>query len=129
MLGGLTDGSSWDFRKAPGAPPVRVLYDQGVFMTTGQDKGLALLDLLRRTKLHYDRVVLVDDGRKNIDNMRAALQDAGIAYLGLHYTRIDKRVGADEADAGRAGWQAWRQLLASTYPQRLQAFESNLCSY
>ncbi len=129
MLGGLTDGSSWDFRKAPGAPPVRVLYDQGVFMTTGQDKGLALLDLLRRTKLHYDRVVLVDDGRKNIDNMRAALQDAGIAYLGLHYTRIDKRVGADEADAGRAGWQAWRQLLASTYPQRLQAFESNQCSY
>ena len=59
----------------------------------------------------------------------AALREAGIAYLGLHYTRIDKRVGADEADAGRAGWQAWRQLLASTYPQRLQAFESNQCSY
>ena len=38
-------------------------------------------------------------------------------------------VGADEADAGRAGWQAWRQLLASTYPQRLQAFESHQCSY
>ena len=129
MLGRLGDGSSWEFRKATDAAPVRVAYDQGVFMTTGQDKGLVLLDLLRRTKLHYDRVVLVDDGRKNIDNMRAALQDAGISYLGLHYTRIDKRIGQAEAEAGRAGWQAWRQLLASTYPQRLQAFESNQCSY
>lgn len=129
MLGGQADGRSWDFRKTPGAKPVRVLYDQGLFMTTGQDKGLVLLDLLRRSSLRYDRVVLVDDGRKNIDNMRAALHDAGIDYLGLHYTRVDKSIGADDAAAGRAGWQAWRQLLSTTYPQRLQAFEQGKCDY
>ena len=129
MLGGQADGRSWDFRKAPAAKPVRVLYDQGLFMTTGQDKGLVLLDLLRRSSLRYDRVVLVDDGRKNIDNMRAALRDAGIDYLGLHYTRIDKSIGREDVAAGRAGWQAWRQLLAATYPQRLQAFDRGQCSY
>lgn len=129
MLGGQADGRSWEFRKAPDAKPVRVLYDQGLFMTTGQDKGLVLLDLLRRSALRYDRVVLVDDGQKNIDNMRAALRDAGIDYLGLHYTRIDKSIGSEDVAAGRAGWQAWRQLLAGTYPQRLQAFDEGRCAY
>ena len=106
-----------------------MLYDQGLFMTTGQDKGLVLLDLLHRWSLRYDRVVLVDDGQKNIDNMRAALREAGIDYLGLHYTRIDKSIGSEDVVAGRAGWQAWRQLLAATYPQRLQALDEGRCAY
>ena len=128
-LAGQADGSSWDFRKAPDAAPVRITYDQGVFMTTGQDKGLVLLDLLRRLDLRYDRVVLVDDGEKNISNMQNALRDAGIDYLGLHYTRVDKSVDAADAANGRAGWQAWRQLLAKAYPQRLQAMEGGSCDY
>lgn len=128
-LAGQADGSSWDFRKAPDAAPVRVTYDQGVYMTTGQDKGLALLALLRRLHLHYDRVVLVDDGSRNIDNMRNALRDAGVDYLGLHYQRVDKSVDEAEAEAGRAGWQAWRRLLAEVYPQRLQSLQQGKCSY
>ena len=47
-------------------------------------------------------------------------------YVGLHYLRVDKTV--DEADA-KAGWQAWRQLLATTYPQRLEAFDNKKCAY
>ena len=128
-LGESADGRSWDFRKTPDARPARVVYDQGLFMTTGQDKGLVLLDLLRRLGLHYERVVLVDDGERNIANMQAAMRDAGIDYLGLHYTRVDKAVDADAASAGRAGWQAWRQFLAGSYPQRLQALERGTCSY
>ena len=128
-LGGNGDGGVWEFRKAPGAQPVRVAYDQGVFMTSGQDKGLVLLDLLRRLGLRYERVLLVDDGEKNIANMQAALGKAGIDYLGLHYTRVDKQVSAADADAGRRGWQAWRGLLGSLYPRRLQQFEAGSCSY
>lgn len=128
-LGRSADGRSWDFRKAADARPVRVVYDQGLFMTTGQDKGMVLLDLLRRLDVRYERVILVDDGERNITNMRNALRDAGIDYLGLHYTRVDKSVDADEARAGRQGWQAWRRLLAETYPQRLQAIERGECSY
>ena len=128
-LGASPEGRSWDFRKTPDARPVRVVYDQGLFMTTGQDKGRVLLDLLQRLHLRYDRVVLVDDGEKNIANMQAALRNAGIDYLGLHYTRIDKTVDAEEARAGRDGWQAWRRLLAGTYPQRLQTLERGACSY
>ena len=128
-LGASGDGRSWEFRKTPDAGPVRVAYDQGVFMTTGQDKGLVLLDLLRRLDVRYERVILVDDGEKNIANMRNALRDAGIDYVGLHYTRVDKDVDAADVAAGRAGWLAWRELLAATYPQRLQALEAGRCSY
>ena len=128
-LGNAGDGSSWDFRKAPGARLSRVAYDQGVFMTAGQDKGLVLRDLLRRLDLHYDRVVLVDDGEANISNMRAALREAGIDYLGLHYTRVDKTLRAADATAARSGWQAWQRLLSTTYPQRLQALKQGKCSY
>ena len=128
-LAGQTDGSSWDFRKAPDAAPVRITYDQGVFMTTGQDKGLALLALLQRLHTRYDRVVLVDDGKKNIDNMQNALRKAGVDYLGLHYLRVDKSIAAADAQAGRAGWQAWQRLLGEVYPQRLQALQQGQCDY
>ncbi len=127
MLGGQPDGRSWDYYKAPDARPLRVVYDQGLFMTTGQDKGKTLLDLLRRLRLHYDRVLLVDDGQGNIDAMRNALQAAGIDYLGLHFTRIDKSIRPENAQAGRDGWQHWRTLLAQNYPQRLQDMEQGKC--
>ena len=128
-LAGQADGSSWDFRKAPDAAPVRITYDQGVFMTTGQDMGLALLALLQRLHTRYDRVVLVDDGKKNIDNMQNALRKAGVDYLGLHYLRVDKSIAAADAQAGRAGWQAWQRLLGEVYPQRLQALQQGQCDY
>ena len=128
-LAGQADGSSWDFRKAPDAAPVRITYDQGVYMTTGQDKGLALLALLQRLHTRYDRVVLVDDGKKNIDNMQNALRKAGVDYLGLHYLRVDKSIAAADAQAGRAGWQAWQRLLGEVYPQRLQALQQGQCDY
>lgn len=128
-IAGQTEGRSWEFRKTPEAAPVRLVYDQGVFMTTGQDKGLVLLDLLHRLNQHYDRVVLVDDGKKNIDNMQAALRGAGIDYLGLHYQRVDKSISDADAEAGRRGWQAWQRLLGEVYPQRLQAFQHGQCDY
>ena len=129
MLGTQVEGRSWDVRKDVTAKPVHVEYDQGLFMTSGQNKGVMLVALLNRLNLHYQRVLLVDDGQANIDAMRAALRTAGIGYLGLRYTRIDKTISDADANAGRAGWQAWRQLLATTYPQRLQAFEQGQCGY
>ncbi|HWS77909.1 MAG TPA: DUF2608 domain-containing protein [Thermomonas sp.] len=128
-LDGSMVGSSWDFRTSPEAKPVRVAYDQGIFMTSGQDKGKVLLALLDRLDRRYQRVVLVDDGRKNIDNMQVALRDAGIDYLGLHYLRVDKAISPVDAEAGRTGWQAWQALLASLYPQRLARMKAGQCDY
>ncbi|MGV8922971.1 MAG: DUF2608 domain-containing protein [Thermomonas sp.] len=128
-LAGQAEGRSWRWRKAPDARESDVSYAQGIFMTSGQDKGLVLLDLLGRLQLHYDRVILVDDGDANIRNMQAALRDAGIDYHGLHYTRVKGPVSDTEAKAGLQGWETWRTLLATTYPERLKAFNSGHCAY
>lgn len=111
------------------ASNVLVNYREGVFMVSGQNKGLLLLDLLRRLDLSYERVILVDDGKRNIEAMRDALASAGIAYIGVHYTRVDKTVDAQKVQAGIAGWQSWRRLLKETYPERLQRFDRGTCAY
>ncbi len=128
-LAGQAEGRSWRWRKAPDARESDVSYARGIFMTSGQDKGLVLLDLLDRLKLHYDRVILVDDGDANIKNMQAALRDAGIDYHGLHYTRVKRPVSGAEATAGLQGWRAWQTLLSTTYPKRLDAFNAAHCAY
>ena len=129
MLDGRDEGRTWRWRKSPETAPVAVSYDQGVFMTSGQDKGLVLLALLQRLGKSYERVVLVDDGGKNIKAMQAALRDAGIDYLGLHYRRIDKTVDAAKAEQGRQGWQAWQALLGGLYGERLAAMQQGKCAY
>lgn len=112
-----------------GAGGVFVDYRSGVFMISGQDKGLLLLDLLNRLHLAYDRIVLIDDGEANIEAMRRALKDAHIAYDGIHYTRVNKNVDSHQMQEGIDGWLSWRALLARTYPDRLRRFETNVCDY
>lgn len=128
-LGKDRDGLWFDWRPSPDAAPVPISYHDGVMMVTGRDKGETLLALLRLQSLDYDRVVLVDDGRRNIDQMQAALAKAGIDYHGLWYTRIDKRVGADDARAGAASWTALRDWLSVVFPERLQRMEAGQCYY
>ena len=122
-------GAIYKYQADPKSVAVTVSYDDGVFMVAGQNKGLLLLDLLRQLQVSYDRIVLVDDGKKNIDDMRDALAAAGIAYHGLHYTGIKKDVDAQRAQEGIDGWKAWQQLLSSTYPERAERMKSGACAY
>lgn len=122
-------GAIYRYQPDPNAPDVTVSYDDGIFMVAGQNKGLLLLDLLRQLQVAYDRIVLVDDGKKNIDDMRDALAAAGIAYSGVQYTRIKKDVDAQRAQEGVDGWKAWQQLLTSVYPERAERMKSGACAY
>ncbi|MBK8283795.1 MAG: DUF2608 domain-containing protein [Ahniella sp.] len=117
----------WTWTDPTSDRSIPVSYDQGVFMTTGANKGLVLLDLLEERGLKYEHIILADDGRKNIDNMKAALADAGISYHGLWYTLIDKNVSPEEAKQGAEGWAAWKTLLQTVYPDRWTRFEAKQC--
>jgi Protein of unknown function (DUF2608) len=128
-IDGSTDGRMYRWQRDPAATPTMISYDSGVLMVSGQDKGVMLLDLLQRLDLHYDRVVLVDDGKKNIDAMRAALGEAGIDYRGLHYTRVDKTIHDVDRTAGVTGWQTMRGLLQTVFPARLADFEAGRCAF
>lgn len=105
---GPAGGYPEDYTPADAKRPVR--YEDGVLMVAGQDKGLMLLDLLRKTSSPDPRVVVMaDDGEHNLVNMRRALDDAGIAFQGFLYTRAsdDPDLGADRQDQAR---EQWRQI-------------------
>lgn len=129
-LGRSVDGMSFSWT-APGGKPATVEYANGIYMVSGQDKGKLLLALLERLGLQYGRVILVDDGRRNIDAMRDALRTAGIDYHGLHYTRVRKPVPVtpELAREGIAGWASMREFLSETFPTRLKELESGRCHY
>lgn len=122
-------GAIYEYQQDPDAPGVTVSYHEGVLMTAGQNKGLVLLDLLKHLQVSYTRVVLADDGEKHITDMREAMASAGIAYRGVHYTRIDKNVDAQREQEGIAGWKSWQQLLSTTYPERLARMKAGECAY
>jgi hypothetical protein len=122
-------GAIYEYRPDPNRPGVSLSYHQGVLMVAGQNKGLALVDLMRHMQITYDRVVLVDDGEKNIGEMRDAMAAAGIEYRGVRYNRIDKKVDAAREQQGIESWKAWQQLLATTSPERLARLQAGECGY
>lgn len=122
-------GAIYEYRSTPTQPGVTVSYHQGVLMVAGQNKGPVLVDLMNHLQVAYDRVVLVDDSEKNINEMRTAMAAAKIEYRGVMYNRIDKSVDAAREQQGIEGWQAWQSLLAATYPERLSRIKAGECGY
>lgn len=105
-------------------PKKPMVYQRGIFMTGGGDKGVMLTELLRQLKRlsHYKTVILVDDGPSNISNMDTAMKAAGIAYEGLLYDAVKKPLPADptsdEQDEGQSDWAAFREALKTAFPAR-----------
>ena len=128
-LEGLGGGANFVWKPNSDSSPVRVDYQQGVFMVSGQNKGLLLLDLLKRAAHSYDRVILVDDGEKNILNMQAALKAAEVNFIGVHYLRVDKHRAATASEVSQAlkAWIDLQQFLQVTFPERLERIQAGDC--
>jgi hypothetical protein len=136
-LDGKEGGLIHDWRPDLSSPRVTISYHDGLFMVAGLDKGVMLLDLLKRLDLmqRYQRVVLVDDDMDNINAMQAALRTTPMGYHGIHYTRIaklpepgkplDRKLQRQGGDA----WKAWRALLKGTAPERLTRLDAGTCAY
>lgn len=125
------NGLAYGWQDPPSSKEAAVSYDDGVLMVSGRNKGKLLLDLLARLKVHYDHVILVDDGAGNIKAMQDALLEAGIHFHGLHYTRIEKPLPVEPrlvAEAN-AAWQRLQNYLAQTFPRRLEQLRQNQCFY
>ncbi|MGS2719776.1 DUF2608 domain-containing protein [Paraglaciecola aestuariivivens] len=104
-------------------------YVDGVFMVQGMDKGVMLLDLLKRLNKSYQAVVFVDDKSHNINNMANALKSAGIDYYGFKYTRVDKTVSSQEVKHAQAAANDLMQLLQQHFTDRYQAITKGQCAY
>lgn len=130
-LDGSPVGRMWDWSSDDGKHKVPLSYHHGLFMTQGQDKGVMLLFLLKQTQRMYDHVILVDDGKVNIDNMRKALASAGVNYTGFHYTRIHKPfpINPELADQADTDFEQSRKYLKEVFPTRYEELQRGECSY
>jgi hypothetical protein len=106
-----------------------ISYHRGIYMGGGQDKGTLLSRLIDEGSLQYDRIVFVDDGFKNIESMRVAMEARKVEYRGLFFTRISKAVTPDKERLAEQGWVEWQQLFALTFPGRFARMNAGKCGY
>ncbi|MDU0356292.1 DUF2608 domain-containing protein [Paraglaciecola aquimarina] len=112
-----------------GGRTAQVSYVNGVFMVQGLNKGVLLLDLLKRSGKQYKSVVFVDDKKHNIDNMANALKSANINYYGFHYTRISKAVSEHEVAQAKAANIGLNALLDAHFVDRSTHLSQRQCDY
>lgn len=103
------------------------VYDKGVFLTEGANKGKALVALLAATKRDYDYVILVDDTEKHILNMATEMALRRMGYLGLRYTGVKNdpplEVTPAQVEAHRRDWQAF----LGRHPDKKTRWEGKQC--
>lgn len=111
-------------------PDSPMVYQRGIFMTGGGNKGEMLTELLRQLdrKSAFKTVILVDDGGSNISKMEAAMKELGIAFIGLHYLGIKKdlpRVPTrQETDEAQRDWKHYRAGLQKALPERWKRLQT-----
>lgn len=112
---------TFDRRKKPLLPPELlkrltagkprlVSYAEGIFMTSGQHKGLMLRSLLARTDRHFEAICFVDDHEKHSKRMRAAFKGSKIDLSTFRYSREDGNVAAFHRSNKHHVVQGWRKL-------------------
>jgi hypothetical protein len=123
------NGEALDFIPPGGTD--RLTYANGIFMTQGGNKGVLLLELLKRIGRVYKTIVLVDDGWRNIEAMQDALAKAQISYYGFYYVAVDKPKTLPEALAveGRRAWERFLKFLDQHSPRRKARLDARQCVY
>ena len=85
--------------------PVR--YEDGVAFTAGQDKGVMLQDLFRRSGADAPLVILMaDDKQDNLKDVMKAFSWTPTKVQAWRYTREDGTVADFDPDAAAAEWEA-----------------------
>lgn len=108
-----------------------VSYWNGIYMVGGLGKGSALVELLRRAGKKYDKVILVDDGWKNIESMQSAMDKNNMSYVGFHYLRVSKGLPLykEMVETSNNSWSGMKQYMNQTFPNRAMNFEKSDCHY
>jgi hypothetical protein len=71
------------------------LFTRGVlFVGETNNKGKVLAHFLDQLHYHPEKIVFVDDKRKHVDAVEAALAKVGVPYIGFRYGALDKKVKA-----------------------------------
>lgn len=115
---GLTDAEKKQM-KVTDKPP-RTCYNNGIFMTSGQHKGLMLRTLLQKTGNlnRFKAILAVDDKEKYCVQFEEAFHSKAEVHC-VRYGAADGRVSAFEASDKKAvtqGWQTLKKAMAESLP-------------
>jgi len=103
-------GFSESFIPEGGSRPAR--YEDGVFLTAGQDKGVMTRALLEKTGTPVPSVIVIaDDKSENLKNVMAAFQGTDTAVHAWRYSREDANVAAFDPGKAAEEWDALRPAL------------------
>ncbi len=94
--------------KAENVRPVS--FTNGIFMGSGQHKGLMLKALLHKTNRKFKKVIFIDDTEKNIHAVYDLLNSKSVDVTALQYTQMDSIVQAFENGDKKLEIQAWQEL-------------------
>jgi hypothetical protein len=90
--------------------PKPISYENGILMTSGQNKGAMLLVLLHDAKDDVEAVVYDDDNIRHVSNVYAAVRDRGKEISAFHYTKEDANVKKFDYGSKKEVNRKWRQL-------------------
>jgi len=85
-------------------------YSNGLFMTSGQHKGIMLLTLLNDAERDIRAVVFVDDNVRHVGNVFSTAFDRNIEVSSFHYQHEDVRVQRFQYSDKRDVDSRWRTL-------------------
>ena len=99
-----------EFVPEGGTRPAR--YEDGVFLTAGQDKGVMTQALLAKTGTPAPAViVMADDKQRGLDDVMAAFQDSNTVVHAWRYSGEDENVAAFDAETAAIEWDFLRPAL------------------
>ena len=88
------------------------LYQDGVFLTAGQHKGLMLKALLDQTGVALPEIiVIVDDKAENLDAVMETFENTPASVHAWRYTREDATVTAFDAQGAERMWHELKPSL------------------
>jgi hypothetical protein len=90
-----------------------VSYENGLFMTAGQHKGIMLLTLLNSSPRDIKAIVYADDNVRHVGNVFSAAVDRNLEIATFHYQREDVRVQRFQYGNKCDVYCRWRKLSRS----------------
>jgi hypothetical protein len=107
-----------------------VSYSDGIFMTTGLNKGEMLLHILNRSGRSFKAIIFADDTRKNIDAVKFSYTPCNNSadIVLFHYTGIiterlkknnDQVLTQEQADEMDRDWDLLIQTLITIFSERI----------
>ena len=111
--------NGFNFEKGSvGALRLDASFSEGVYMTSGQNKGLMLKKLLPQLGRTIQGILFIDDTLKNTQNMQKAFVGTAIDVVTIRYSFLDEKVKqfiSSAKDRAIADWEALKTTLDAVF--------------